>query len=113
MATPPTRNLSTVAGDTFSHLIEIQGANGSAINVSARTYTGQVRQYTSSASAAGTFNVDMTNAATGKVTISLGAAVTSTFSPGPYWYNVQQTVGSTVSTLFRGQFLVIGDETRA
>jgi hypothetical protein len=113
MATPPTRHLSTVAGDTFSHTIEIKNANGTPINVSARTYTGQVRRYTSSTSASATFTVDMTNAATGKVVISLSATTTAGLAPGPYWYNVQQTVGSTVTTLFRGDFLVIGDETRA
>ena len=113
MATPPTRDLSIVAGDTFSHLIEIKDVNGAAVNVTGRTYTGQVRQYPSSATAAATFTVDTTNAATGKVVISLSATTTAGLTPGPYRYNVQQTVGSTVTTLFRGAFIVLGDETRA
>ena len=110
---PATRDISIYRGDDFNHTVTIQDSAGSAIDVSGRTYTSQLRRYPDSATAAATFTVSMTGAASGTVVFSLTDTVTAGLEPGPYSYDIQQDSSGTLTTLLAGQAIVSADVTRS
>jgi hypothetical protein len=61
---------------------------------------------------AATFAVDMTNAATGVVELSLTATETAALAAGPYAFDVHMITGSSVLTLFAGEAVVTAEVTR-
>ena len=110
---PATRDIDIYRGDDFSHTVTITNTAGSAIDVSGRTYTSQLRRYPDSSTVAATFTVAMGSAATGVVVFTLADTVTAGLEPGPYRYDIQQDNGGTLTTLLAGQATVSADVTRA
>lgn len=110
---PATRDIDIYRGDDFAHTVTITNTAGSAIDVSGRTYTSQLRRYPDSSSVAATFTVAMGSASSGVVVFSLADTVTSALEPGPYSYDIQQDNGGTLTTLLAGKATVTADVTRA
>jgi len=54
-----------------------------------------------------------TYAASGMTTIPILSALSTTWTPGVYWYDVQLKSGATISTIIRGRFSVLDDVTRS
>lgn len=99
-------------GDDFADTVTIkEGDPLAAVDVSARTYTAQVRR-TPSGTVVATMAIDMTDAATGQVTYSIGDTVTATML-GDYVWDFQQDAGGAIRTLMGGPFKVEADVTRA
>lgn len=110
--TPAKLNYTVVRGDDFADTVTIkEGDPAVAVDVSARTYTAQVR-----ASADGVviaaMTIDMTNAATGVVAYSLPDTTTDDLAGGYVW-DFQQSTGGVIRTLMGGSFVVLKDVTRA
>lgn len=104
--------ITMVRGDDFAEEFTFVDENEVAIDVSARTYTAQVRTSTEATTVTATFSVDMTDAATGVVVLRLADTVTDDLL-GAYVWDMQQDTAGVVRTLFGGAFIVRPDVTRA
>lgn len=110
---PGKLNFSMTRGDDFAHQFTIQEGDPLApVDVSARTYTAQVRAAADSTTVVATFSVDMTSAATGIVILRIADTVTDDLS-GPYVWDLQQDSAGVIRTLVGGSFTVVPDVTRA
>jgi hypothetical protein len=83
-----------------------------AVNVSARTYTAQVRLTADTETIVAQMAIDMSSAATGVVGFSVADTVTDDLS-GVYVWDFQQDTAGVIRTLMGGTFLVNPDVTRA
>ena len=108
-----TRDITIYQGDTYGHVITItdDATPPVATDVTGRTFAAQLRRYADSTTIAATFAVDMTDAATGIVQLSLTATQTAALT-GPYAFDVHMITGSSVLTLFAGECLVTAEVTR-
>jgi hypothetical protein len=108
---PAKLNYKITRGDDFADQVTIK-ENGVAVNVSARTYTAQVRLTKDAETVVAQMTIDMTSAATGVVGFSVQDTVTDDMS-GLYVWDFQQDTGGVVRTLMGGSFFVDPDVTRA
>jgi hypothetical protein len=100
-------------GDDFAAEMTIQEGNPLApVNVSARTYTAQIRTTADATTVVATFTVDMTSAATGIIVLRLADTVTDDLG-GSYVWDLQQDTAGVIRTLVGGNFTVLDDVTRA
>ena len=109
---PAKLNYKITRGDDFADQVTIK-ENGVAVDVSARTYTAQVRSTKDSTTVVATMSIDMASAATGVVGYSVADTVTDDLS-GQYVWDFQQVSAAGVTrTLMGGTFFVDPDVTRA
>ena len=110
--TPAKLNYTMVRGDDFADTVTIkEGDPLAAVDVSARTYTAQVRS-TPDGTVVASFVIDMTDAATGVVAYSLADTVTDDLD-GAYVWDFQQDTAGVIRTLMGGSSVVLKDVTRA
>jgi hypothetical protein len=107
-----TRDISIYQGDTYAHELRIKDSANANVNITSRTYTGQVRKKRNSDTIAATFTSTLTNAANGIVVLSLSAASTANIAAGTYVYDFQETNGATITTLITGSCIVVGEVSR-
>ena len=108
---PAKLNYKITRGDDFADEVTIK-ENGVAVDVSARTYTAQVRATTEATDVVATFSIDMSSAASGVVGFSIADTVTDDLL-GPYVWDFQQDTAGVIRTLMGGTFIVQPDVTRA
>lgn len=109
---PARLDYRVVRGDDFADVVTIQEGDPAApVDVSARTYTAQVRR-TADGAIVASFSIDMTAAASGEVGYSLADTTTDDLS-GEYVWDFQQSVAGVVRTLMGGKFVVYADVTHA
>lgn len=110
---PAKLNYTMVRGDDFADQVTIKegGPPAVAVDVSARTYTAQLRS-TPDGAVVATFTIDMTSAASGVVGFSLPDTTTDDLA-GAYVWDFQQDTAGVVRTLMGGSFVVNKDVTRA
>lgn len=102
-----------VRGDDFDIRLQFADAAGAALNVSAWTFTGQVRTDPDAAATLGSFTFDLAAAATGVVDAALAAAVTATFTGRFVYYDIQAvTNAGKKKTYMFGRLNVIKDVTK-
>lgn len=106
------RDIQIYQGDTFIHRLEIVDGNMTPVNVTGSTFASQIRKRASYTNVEATFAVDMTNAATGVVVLTLSPAATNGLLAGRYHYDVHQVTGGNVLTLVYGRVDVTGEVTR-
>jgi hypothetical protein len=106
------RNIEIYQGDTYAHQLSIKDSSNAAINISTRSYAGQIRKKRSSNTVTATFTTEITDGANGVVAFSLGANITSNIASGTYVYDFQETNGAVVTTLLTGNVVVTGQVTR-
>ena len=110
---PGKLNYTMTRGDDFAAEMTIQEGNPLApVDVSARTYTAQIRATADALTVTATFSVDMTDAATGIVVLRLADTVTDDLG-GSYVWDLQQNTAGVIRTLVGGNFVVLDDVTRA
>jgi hypothetical protein len=107
-----TRNITIYQGDTYAHELRIKNSSNANVNITSRTYTGQVRKKRNSDTAAATFTSEITNAANGIVVLSLTSAQTANIAAGTYVYDFQETNGAIITTLITGTVTVTGEVSR-
>lgn len=105
---PGERDISIYAGDTYTHEIRLKDANGSAINISGRIYTGALKISKTSQDTVATFSTNISNANGGVVTFTLIPSITSNISPGTYLYDFQEENVGVITTLLTGKAVVTG-----
>jgi hypothetical protein len=107
-----TRNITIYQGDTYVHELRIKTSANANVDISSRTYTGQIRKKRNSETAAATFTSEITNGANGIVVLSLTPAATANIAAGTYVYDFQETNGSIVTTLITGVATITGEVSR-
>lgn len=106
------RNIRIYQGDTYMHEVRVRDNSNVAINISSRTYTGQIRKTRTSNVVIANFSTAITNAANGVFNFSLSSNITSNIQSGIYYYDIQETNGSVITTLLTGRAEVEGEVTR-
>ncbi len=82
---------------TFSTTVNVEDANGDALNLSGYSASSQIRKSYYS-STANNFTATVTGEANGEITLSMTAANTSNMSPGRYLYDLVITSPTSVKT---------------
>jgi len=113
MSSPANYPLTVRIGDTETITLNLQDANGTAINVTGRTYAAQIRSTADSTTVLASFTCAISNAAGGVVTATLPAATTAALTPGVAVFDLQETNGATVTTLLAGPVTITQDVTRS
>lgn len=106
------RDISIYQGDTYAHELRIKDSANANVNITSRTYTGQIRKKRNSDTINATFTSSITNASNGIVILSLSAASTANIAAGTYVYDFQETNGATITTLITGSCTVVGEVSR-
>lgn len=107
-----TRNISIYQGDTYVHQLSLKDSANAVINISTRTYTGQIRKKRTSDEIAVSFSSQITDGANGVVVFSIAANLTANVRPGSYVYDFQELNGAVVTTILTGNAVITGDVTR-
>lgn len=114
MARRAYRPITFPAGDAYFHQVPFWSDLDQTVplDVSARTYTAQVRQSTLDEDPLETFVVDATSAAAGLIVVHLVASQTrALFGVRCYW-DFQQVIAGQPVTLFGGPVVAQGDYTQ-
>lgn len=84
------------------------------IDVSTSTFRSQLRRYPSSSTVAAEFAVDMTDAATGLVVLTLtsGQTAADVLASGPYRWDVDKIDGGVPVALAKAEMIVEAEVTR-
>ena len=109
---PATFNLTIRTGDTETVSVTLQNENGTPVDIDGRTYAAQLRTNASNSTILASFTCAIVNAALGTLTASLTAAQTEALTPGLAVWDLQETDGSSVTTLLAGQVTIVQDVTR-
>jgi len=112
VAAPAVYDLSVRLGDTETVSVTVQDSAGSPIDITGRSYAAQIRSTASSSTVLATFTCSITNASAGQFACTLSAATTAALSPGTGVWDLQETSGTTVTTLLSGQVRFDQDVTR-
>lgn len=107
-----TRNITIYQGDTYAHELRIRNSANANVNITSRTYTGQIRKKRNSDTIAATFTSEITDGANGVVVLTLSASNSANIAAGTYVYDFQEVNGATVTTLITGNAVITGEVTR-
>lgn len=114
MAAPAhsTNPLVIYTGDTLSFTVTSQDSTGTPINITGRTYAMKIRSAASSTTVLATATCTVTDGPNGVVSVSIPAATTAALATGTGVADLEETNGSTVTTLLRWRVAIVGDVTR-
>ena len=107
-----TRDITIYQGDTYVHELRIRDSANANVNITSRTYSGQIRKKRNSDTISATFSSEITSAANGLVVMSLTSSNTANIAAGTYVYDFQETNGNTITTLITGSCIVTGEVSR-
>lgn len=99
-------NLYIDAGSTFNAIVTVNGNDGNVLNLTGFSVAAQIKK-SYAATTAYSLNATVYDALTGKVKISLPAAVSSAMKPGRYLYDIEITAPDNVQKLRAVEGLVI------
>jgi len=102
------RDINIYKGDTYTHSVTLQDSNTSAIDVSARTYVAQVKNSAASTEVIASFDIDASDAENGVVVLTLSSTQTRGLKTGNYYYDLEETADSVITTLMFGDAIVSG-----
>lgn len=100
-------------GDTETISVAIQDDAGAPVNITGRTYAAQIRSTTDATSIIATFSCSIVSGAGGTLAATLSATTTAAIEPGLGVWDLQETNGSTVTTLLAGPVTIVQDVTRS
>jgi hypothetical protein len=112
MAAPATQDLTITRGDTETIVVTLTTDGTTAINVTGRTYTAQLRSTPDIAVISASFTCTVTNGAAGEVTCTMASTASAELSPGFYYWDLQENASGTISTVLAGTVTVLADVTR-
>ena len=105
-------NLNVDQGTSFNVTVELEDANGDSFDLDGYTVSAQIRKTYSSLTSVD-FTAEISNAADGKITLSLSDTQTSSLKAGRYVYDVEVvSEGGVVSRVLEGQVEVFPGVTR-
>ena len=109
---PATRNIEIYQGDNYAHQLTLKDSANAVINITSRTYSGQIRKRRTSDTISATFSTEITDGANGVVVFSMLPATTGDLRAGTYVYDFQELNGAVVTTILTGNAVVTGEVTR-
>jgi hypothetical protein len=112
MAAPATQDLTITRGDTETVVVTLTTDGTTAINITGRTYTAQLRSTPDIAVISASFTCTVTNGAAGEVTCTMASTASAELSPGFYYWDLQENASGTISTVLAGTVTVLADVTR-
>lgn len=112
MAQPGVQNLTFVRGDTETVQVTMTSDGTTPINITGRTYAAQLRSNPDIATISASATCAITDASNGVMTATFSASATSDLSPGMYYWDLQETNGSVITTVLAGTVTVLADVTR-
>lgn len=105
MSSPGFRACAVTQGDDYLHTVTITSDGTTAVNITGRTYTAQVRaSRDKDATLILTLTCAVPTGTDGIVTIAATNTLTSALTVGTYWWDLQE--GPTKSTILTGPFTV-------
>ena len=112
MAAPATQDLTITRGDTETIVVTLTTDGTTAIDVTGRTYTAQLRSTPDISVISASFNCTVTNGAAGQVTCVMTSTASAELSPGFFYWDLQENASGTISTVLAGTVTVLADVTR-
>lgn len=106
------RDITIYKGDSYTHRVNIKNSSNTAINISGRSYVAQIRKSKATESVIASFTTNITDAANGVLILSMTSSQTSGINTGIYYYDLQETNGSYVTTLMGGKVTITGEVSR-
>lgn len=85
-------------GTSFETAMDLAGDDGAPIDITNYVFQCQIRKSYYSNSAAATLTTNITDAAAGKIKLSLDSAATANIKAGRYLYDVKMTTDQGVTT---------------
>jgi hypothetical protein len=110
---PANLPLNIRIGDTETISVAIKDSTGAPVNITGRTYAAQIRTTTDAATALATFSCSIVSGADGTLTATLSASTTAALTAGLGVWDLQETSGTTVTTLLAGSVTISQDVTRS
>ncbi len=96
-------DLAIDQGADYKLELEFLDAADVAIDISAKTYAGQLKKSPEDAAAAAAFGFAFPGGGSdGKVDATLSAAVTAGLDPGTYVYDIEETTGAVITRVMEG-----------
>ena len=112
MAQPADQDLIITRGDTETLVVTITTDGSTAVDITGRTYTSQIRTQQDSTTIKASFTCTVTSGAAGQVTCVLSATSSAALSAGLYFWDLQENASSVISTILAGTVTVLADVTR-
>jgi hypothetical protein len=112
MAAPGVQNLTFVRGDTETVQVTMTSDGTTPVSITGRTYAAQLRSTPDIAAIAATATCTITDGANGVMTATFSATDTAELDPGMYYWDLQETNGTVVTTVLAGTVQVLADVTR-
>lgn len=112
MAAPATQDLTITRGDTETIVVTLTTDGTTAIDVTGRTYTAQLRSTPDISVISASFTCTVTNGAAGQVTCVMSSTASAELSPGFFYWDLQENASGTISTVLAGTVTVLADVTR-
>ncbi len=112
MAAPANRPIEVYMGDDYSHVVTLTSDGTTPINITGRTYAAKIRASRDSTTVLLTFTCSVLVGTDGKVTITSTDTLTAALQPGVYVWDLEETSGTTVTTILAGDAVVTQDVTR-
>jgi hypothetical protein len=109
---PATRNIEIYQGDTYVHQLVLKNNANAVINITSRTYSGQIRKRRSSDAISANFAAEITDGANGVVIFTMTPELTANLRAGIYVYDFQEVNGTVITTILTGNAVVTGEVTR-
>lgn len=112
MAEPATQDLVFVRGDTETVSVTMTTDGTTAIDITGRTYSSQLRTAPDATVVSATATCTVPTGTDGKVNVVFSATGTASLSPGYYYWDLQENASGTITTVLKGQVTVLADVTR-
>lgn len=112
MAQPADQDLTITRGDTETLVVTITTDGSTAVDITGRTYSSQIRSQQDSTTIKASFTCTVTSGAAGQVTCVLSATSSATLSAGLYFWDLQENASGVISTILAGTVTVLADVTR-
>ena len=112
MAQPADQDLIITRGDTETLVVTITTDGSTAVDITGRTYSSQIRTQQDSTTIKASFTCTVTSGAAGQVTCVLSATSSAALSAGLYFWDLQENASGVISTILSGNVTVLADVTR-
>lgn len=112
MGSPAFYPISVRIGDTESVTVTLQESDSTPVDITGRSYAAQIRATADSSTVIASFTCAITNAAAGQFACTLSAATTGALAIGTGVWDLQETNGTTVTTILAGPVRIDRDITR-
>lgn len=112
MAQPADQDLIITRGDTETLVVTITTDGSTAVDITGRTYSSQIRTQQDSTTIKASFTCTVTDGAAGQVTCVLSATSSAALSAGLYFWDLQENASGVISTILSGNVTVLADVTR-